>query len=61
MVQKEIEQWDSEQQDSLAAYLSILRLRRDPRHAKELARRLDDKSPRNWLTIEDLKRKLAGA
>ncbi len=61
MVQKEIEQWDSEQQDSLAAYLSVLRLKRDPKHAKELARRLDDKTPRNWVTLEELKRKLAQA
>jgi len=60
-VQKEIEQWDSEQQDRLAACLSVLRLKRDPRHAKDLARRLDDKTPGNWLTLDDLKRELAQA
>ncbi len=61
MIEKEIEQWDSEQQDSLAAYLSVLRLKRDPTHAKELARRLDDKAPGSWLTLEELKGKLAQA
>jgi len=61
MVEREIEKWDSEQQDSLAAYLSVLRLKRNPGHAKELARRLDDKTPRNWVTLEELKRKLAQA
>jgi hypothetical protein len=37
-IQKEIEQWDSEQQDRLAACLSVLRLKRNPEHAKELSR-----------------------
>ena len=58
-VQKEIEQWDSEQQDRLAACLSVLRLRRDPLHAEDLARRLDDKAPQKWLTLDQLKRELA--
>ena len=60
-VQKEIEQWDPDEQDRLAACLSVLRLKRDPKHANELARRLDDKTPRNWLTLDQLKRKLAEA
>lgn len=60
-VQKEIEHWDPEQQDRLAACLSVLRLKRDPAHARELARRLDDKTPQNWLTLDELKRKLAEA
>lgn len=61
MVRKEIERWDSERQDSLAAYLSVLRLKRDPKHARKLANRLSDKTPENWLTLAELKRKLAGA
>ena len=60
-VQKEIEQWDSEQQDRLAACLSVLRLKRDPQHAKNLTRRLNDKTPGNWLTLDELKRSLARA
>jgi len=60
-VQKEIEHWDPEQQDRLAASLSVLRLKRAPKHAKELARRLDDPSPENWLTLDEFKHKLAKA
>ena len=60
-VRKEIEKWDPEQQDRLAACLSVLRMKRDPKHARELARRLDDKSPRKWLTLDELKQKLAEA
>ena len=58
-VQKEIEHWDPEEQDRLAACLSVVRLKRDSKHAKELARRLNDKTPANWLTLDQLKRKLA--
>lgn len=61
MVQKEIEHWDPEQQDRLAACLSVLRLKRSPEHAKELARRIDDRTPRNWLTLAELKKKLSKA
>ena len=60
-VQKEIEQWNSEEQDRLAASLSVLRLKRNPSHAKELAHRLNDKTPENWLTLDQLKQKLAQA
>ena len=60
-ISKEIEKLDSEQQDRLAACLSVLRLKRNPAHAKELASRLDDITPQSWLTLEELKQKLAEA
>lgn len=59
VVENEIRQWDPDEQDQLAAFLSALRLKRDPAHAEELARRLDDKTPANWLTLNELKSKLA--
>lgn len=58
-VQREIEKWDPEDQDRLAASLSVLRLKRDRAHAAKLGDRLDDKSPGNWLTLDELKRALA--
>jgi hypothetical protein len=58
-VQKEIELWPPEDQDRLAATLSVLRLKRNPEHAARLAGRLEDKTPQHWLTLEDLKRKLS--
>jgi hypothetical protein len=57
-IQKEFERCTPEELDRLAASLSVLRLRRDPRHAEELSRRADDSSPGHWLTAEELKKKL---
>jgi hypothetical protein len=57
-VQKEIEQWGPEDQDRLAATLSVLRLKRNPEHTVALANRLDDREPAHWLTLDELKRKL---
>jgi hypothetical protein len=57
-VRKEIEQWAPDDQDRLAAMLSVLRLKRDPRHAARLAERLDDKSAAQWVTFDELKRRL---
>jgi hypothetical protein len=59
VVQKEIESWQQEDLDRLAASLSVLRLKRDPAHAKELARRIDDRTPGNWLTLDEFKKRQA--
>jgi len=58
-VQREIEKWEPEDQDRLAATLSVLRLKRNPEHAAELAERLADRDPNHWLTLDELKRRLA--
>lgn len=58
-VQKEIADWDPEDQDRLAASLSVLRLKRDPKHAAELADRMNDRDPGSWLTLDELRRKLS--
>ncbi len=57
-IQKEIEQCSPEEQDQIAACLSVLRLRRTRAHGERLSDRLKDTSPQNWLTIENLKEKL---
>ena len=57
-IQKEIEHCTPDEQDRLAACLSVLRLRRDPKHAEELARRSDDEAPEHWVTVEQLKKQL---
>ncbi len=59
VVQKEIEAWTPEDQDQLAAYLSVLRLQRTAEHAEELNRRLSDRDPDHWLTLAELKDKLS--
>ncbi len=58
VVQKEIEAWTPEDQDQLAAYLTVLRMQRTAEHAEELDRRLSDRDPDHWLTLPELKRKL---
>lgn len=57
-VQKEVESWTSEQQDQLAAYLAVLRLKRTNEHAAELSRRLEDRSSEGWMTLDEMKKKL---
>ncbi|MDA1043787.1 MAG: hypothetical protein O3C57_01045 [Verrucomicrobia bacterium] len=58
-VHKEIEHWTPDDQDRIAASLSVLRLKRDPMHAAALADRRDDRTPGSWLTRDALRRKLA--
>jgi len=57
-VQTVVEQWSPDEQDRLAAFLTVLRLRRDPEYLKELDRRLDDKDPSHWLTLREVHEKL---
>jgi|GEM_PF-7036151 len=45
IVEKEVATWTPEDQDRLAAYLTVLRLERSSDHAQELARRLADRDP----------------
>ncbi len=58
VVQKEVEAWTPEEQDRLAAYLTVLRIKRSSEHAEELSRRLNDREPEHWLTLQELKEKL---
>jgi hypothetical protein len=58
-IEKEVQKLDPDKQDRLAAVLSILRMRRDPGHAKELAKRLSDKNAANWMPLNELRQKLA--
>lgn len=58
IVQREIESLAPEDQDRLAAFLTVLRLKRDPAHVAELSRRLDDRSPEHWLRLDALKQRL---
>jgi len=48
VVEKEVATWAPEDQDRLAAYLTVLRLKRSSDRAQELTRRLDDRNPANW-------------
>lgn len=42
----------------LSAFLTVLRHERDPEYRMELARKIDDKDPENWLSLEEFDRRL---
>ena len=46
-------------QNELAAFLLHLRLQHDPAWRAEMARRIDDKDPTHWVSLEDWKKELA--
>jgi len=46
----------SKQQNELAAFLLHLRLQHDPAWRSEMTHRIDDRNPKNWVSLEDLKR-----
>lgn len=50
-----------ERQDELAAYLLHLRLERDPAWHSEMARRIDDTTPEQWVSLDDWKKEMKAA
>jgi hypothetical protein len=56
-IKTELAEMPQEQQDQLAAFLVHLRHQRDPRIGREISKRIDDRSPNNWLTLNELKEK----
>jgi len=53
----EIAALSPEQQRQLAAYLVHLRHEQNAETQAELARRIDDRTPGNWLSLNELKEK----
>jgi len=45
-------------QNSLAGFLTKLRLRHDDAWRKEMAGLIDDRNPANWVTVEEFERQL---
>ena len=58
-VQTEVAHWPDAQINELSAFLTMLRLKRSDADAAELNRRLNDKRPESWISLEDLKVRLA--
>ncbi len=48
-----------EQQKELSAFLLHLRLQQDQEWRAEMARRIDDRDPSHWVTLEDWQKELA--
>ena len=59
-IQSEITRWPDKEVDALAAFLTMLRLKRNDGEMTELARRLDDKKTESWISLDYLKARLAG-
>jgi hypothetical protein len=48
----------SKRQNELAAFLLHLRLQHDSAWRSKMTRHIDDRNPKNWVRLEDLKRAL---
>ena len=57
MLQNEIQQLPAELQDRLAAFLTVLRMRRSGQD-EEIFRRLDDPLSEKWLSWQQAKKEL---
>jgi hypothetical protein len=56
-IQAELSELPQDQQDRVAAYLVHLRHKRDPSIRGEITRRIDDKDPAHWVSLEELEEK----
>ena len=57
-VMRQVAAWPRTRQKRLAAFLVHLRLRDDTAWRREMTRRIDDRNPKNWVRLEDLKKSL---
>lgn len=53
IVKQEAEELSAEEQDNLAAYLTILRLRRNKDHINKLTSRLNSSLTNDWVVFEE--------
>ena len=58
-IQQEITTWDAGNLRKLQALVVSLRLRQDePDFAEKMARKIDDRTPGNWVTLEEFGQRL---
>jgi hypothetical protein len=55
---REVANLSAQQQNELAAYLLHLRLQLDPAWRSEMTRRIDDRDPAHWVSLDDWKQEL---
>ena len=53
VVKQEAEELTAEEQDNLAAYLTVLRLRRNKDHINKLTSRLNGSLTNDWVAFEE--------
>ncbi len=54
-IKEELANLPEAQQDHLAAYLLHLRHLRDPNSPQELRRKIDDRDPAHWISLDELR------
>ena len=54
----EVDRLSPEQQEYLAAYLKIKKQMQDEEFRKEMTRKINDKNPANWVTLEEAEARL---
>lgn len=58
-VQREIETWDGDNLRKLMLFVASLRRHRaDPQRSAELARALDETDPKQWIGMDEVKKRL---
>lgn len=55
---REVSNLPAEQQKELAGYLLHLRLQHDTAWRSEMTRRIDDRTPANWVDLQDWKKEV---
>ena len=58
-LKREIAGLEPPAQDELTAFLFQLKLQREPEHAREMARRRDDRRAESWVRLEDFEAEIA--
>jgi BioD-like phosphotransacetylase family protein len=53
-LQKSVSELPVDEQDKLAAYLTMLRKSRDPEWNEKISDRLNDQNKDNWVSLEEL-------
>ena len=55
-IMREVDEWPSERQDELAAFLLHLHVEKDSAWRAEMTRRIDDKNSANWVSLPEWKK-----
>ena len=59
-LKSEIDRLSPEELQNLKAYLAIRQDMLDPEFRKELTRKIDDKNPTHWITLDEAEKRLLG-
>ncbi len=57
-LEREAERLKPEEQRKLLSFLVRMDIQRDDAYREELSRRLDDKSPEAWISLQEAERRL---